>query len=50
MKTRKTTPWLIIGALVLIILLLLWLSEAMATGNTDVNAPLAGLANSGFIV
>ncbi len=50
MKTRKTPSWLIIGALILIILLLVWLSEAIATGDTDVNAPLTSLANSGFIV
>lgn len=50
MKTRKPSPWLIIGALIMIILLLLWLTEAMATGDSDINAPLVSVANSSNIV
>ena len=35
--TRKASIWMWIGAAVLIILLLAWLSVAMFTGDTDVN-------------
>lgn len=40
MKNNNTSKlWLIIGALILIILLILWLTEAISIGDTDVNAP-----------
>lgn len=35
---RKYNIWLIVGAIVLIILLLAWLTFAMFTGDTDVAA------------
>lgn len=35
---KRASTWLIIGVIVLIILLMLWLTFADATGNTDVNA------------
>ncbi|MCM1292141.1 MAG: hypothetical protein NC111_00265 [Bacteroides sp.] len=40
-KRKKNTRqiWLSIGAVVLIILLILWLTDAMFTGDTDVSAP-----------
>ncbi len=39
MKNNNTSKlWLIIGALILIILLILWLTEAISIGDTDVNA------------
>lgn len=31
--------WVVIGAVVLIILLIAWLTVAMFSGDTDVNAP-----------
>ncbi|MCI9607763.1 MAG: hypothetical protein HFJ94_06280 [Muribaculaceae bacterium] len=37
-KKPKTSAWLIIGVLVLIALLIVWLTVADFTGNTDVNA------------
>ena len=37
-RTRNSQLWLAIGAVVLIILLILWLSEADLWGDTDVNA------------
>lgn len=52
MKNRKktATAWLVIGVIVLIALLLLWLTFADATGNTDVNANFTQiLANSANI-
>ncbi len=40
MKNNNTSKlWLIIGALILISLLILWLTEAISIGDTDVNAP-----------
>lgn len=33
--------WLVIGVIILVVLLLLWLSEAFSVGDTDVNAPEA---------
>lgn len=33
---KRTKTWLAIGAVILIILLLVWLSVAMFTGDTDV--------------
>lgn len=35
---KKTSVWLIIGVIVLIVLLVVWLTVAMFTGDTDVNA------------
>lgn len=34
---KKTNIWLIVGAIVLILLLIFWLTGAMFTGDTDVN-------------
>ena len=45
MKKKKSTIWMVIGVLVLIALLLLWLTDAISVGDTDVNAPLAFLGN-----
>lgn len=41
----STTVWTVIGVVVLIVLLLLWLTDAMSVGDTDVNAPLTFLGN-----
>ncbi len=38
---NKTTVWIAIGAIFLIILLIIWLTFADLTGNTDVAAFLA---------
>lgn len=40
-KRNKTQVWVAIGAIFLIILLILWLTFADLTGNTDVAAFLA---------
>lgn len=40
MKQKKTNVWLVIGVVVLVALLLLWLTDAISMGDTDVNAPL----------
>lgn len=52
-KKTKTSAWLIVGALVLIALLIIWLTVADFTGNTDVNAILTpavkGAAMSGVL-
>ena len=40
--SRKKSPrniWVVIGAVVLIILLIAWLTVAMFSGDTDVSAP-----------
>lgn len=37
-SNNKNRVWLIIGAVVLIVLLLVWLTFAMFTGDTDVAA------------
>ncbi|MDE6049529.1 MAG: hypothetical protein K2M52_00110 [Paramuribaculum sp.] len=40
--SRKKNPiniWVVIGAVVLIILLIAWLTVAMFSGDTDVSAP-----------
>ena len=37
-SSNKTSVWLVIGALVLIILLILWLTFADLAGDTDVAA------------
>lgn len=44
---RKTSAkvWTVIGVVVLIVLLLLWLTDAMSMGDTDVNAPLTFIGN-----
>lgn len=44
-KKTSTTIWTVIGVVVLIVLLLLWLTDAMSVGDTDVNAPLTFLGN-----
>lgn len=41
-KERKTTLWVAIGAVVLIILLLVWLTMADLWGDTDVAAFVSG--------
>lgn len=38
--SNRTSLWVAIGAIVLIILLLVWLTTADLWGNTDVNAIL----------
>lgn len=38
-RRNHTSIWLSIGAVVLIILLVLWLTDAMFFGDTDVSAP-----------
>ena len=41
-KMKQSTPlWVVIGAIILIILLIVWLSVAMFTGDTDVAAFIA---------
>ena len=40
---KKTNFWLILGAVVLIILLIVWLTVAMFTGDTDVAAFMPSL-------
>lgn len=40
-RKNKTSVWVAIGAIFLIILLILWLTFADLTGNTDVAAFLA---------
>lgn len=40
-RKNRTNVWVAIGAIILIILLILWLTFADLTGNTDVNAILA---------
>ncbi|MBO4955662.1 MAG: hypothetical protein J6C77_04590 [Muribaculaceae bacterium] len=37
-RRRNTQMWLAIGAIVLVILLIVWLTEADLWGDTDVNA------------
>lgn len=37
-KTNKTSVWVAIGAIFLIILLIIWLTVADLTGDTDVAA------------
>jgi len=39
-RKTHTAVWVSIGAVVLIILLVLWLTDAMFLGDTDVSAPL----------
>lgn len=40
---KKNNVWLIIGAIVLIVLLIVWLTVAMFTGDTDVAAFIPAL-------
>ncbi|MDE6367008.1 MAG: hypothetical protein K2L33_05415 [Muribaculaceae bacterium] len=40
MKKKTTAVWTIVGVIVLIALLLLWLTDAMSMGDTDVSAPM----------
>lgn len=45
-KGKSTaTVWTVIGVVVMIVLLLLWLTDAMSVGDTDVNAPLTFVGN-----
>ncbi len=37
-KTENSRLWIIVGIVVFIVLLFLWLSEAISVGDTDVNA------------
>lgn len=37
-RKNKTQVWISIGAVILIILLIIWLTMADLTGDTDVNA------------
>lgn len=39
---NKNKVWLVIGAIVLIVLLLVWLTVAMFSGDTDVAALITG--------
>ena len=48
-KPSRKPFWIILGSLILILLLLIWLIEAFAIGDTDVNAPMVCLANFSFI-
>lgn len=48
MNNKKTKIWLAIGAIVLIILLLVWLEFAFLAGDTDVTACATTLATSVF--
>lgn len=48
MKNKKktlTSIFTVIGVILLIVLLLLWLTDATSVGDTDVNAPLTFLQN-----
>lgn len=45
MENKKTKIWVAIGAIILIILLLVWLEFAFFAGDTDVTA-CASLASS----
>lgn len=47
MKKKSTAVWTVIGVIVLIILLLMWLTDAMSVGDTDVSAPLTFIGNLG---
>lgn len=38
-KKNRMPIWISIGAVILIILLVLWLTDAMFLGDTDVSAP-----------
>lgn len=40
-RRNRTSVWLAIGAIILIVLLIVWLTFADLTGNTDVAAFLA---------
>ncbi|MCM1310582.1 MAG: hypothetical protein NC301_06110 [Bacteroides sp.] len=44
-KKTAATVGTVIGVIVLIVLLLMWLTDAMLTGDTDVNAPLTFIQN-----
>lgn len=46
MNKKKTNVWMIIGAVVLIVLILMWQADAFSVGDTDVSAtPLEFLGN-----
>lgn len=44
-KKKLTAILTTVGALIFIVLLLLWQSEAFSVGDTDVNAPVLFLGN-----
>ncbi len=52
-KKLGISPWLVVGVLVLIALLIVWLTVADMTGSTDVNAivmpAVKGAALSGLL-
>ncbi|MDE7110364.1 MAG: hypothetical protein K2O38_00510 [Muribaculaceae bacterium] len=45
---KKTKTWVTVGAIILIILLLVWLEFAFIGGDTDVSACATSLATSVF--
>lgn len=45
-KRKKVNAWLVIGVLILIALLLVWLTIASFTGDTDVAAFVAPLTSA----
>lgn len=46
MKKTSTKVWTVVGVIVFIALLLMWLTDAMSMGDTDVSAvPLEFLGN-----
>lgn len=47
-KNKKTSLWVAIGAIILIILLLLWLTFADFAGDTDVAAMITPLKSMCF--
>lgn len=49
MNKKSTKVWLAVGAIVLIILLLVWLEFAFLSGDTDVTACASALASSVLI-
>lgn len=46
MKNENQNFWLIVGAIVLVMLLLVWLTFAFLGGDTDVTAGVKPLASS----
>lgn len=49
MKQKTKKIFVAIGAIILIVLLLIWLEVAFLSGDTDVTAQAAALANSTFL-
>ena len=48
MNSKAQKFWLAVGAIILIVLLLVWLTFAFLGGDTDVTASVAPLATSVF--